>query len=106
MVAARTQISDSNSGRVLDAVRAEILVAILHALRLTLLPVDRLDFQLEKQKNRTVYKIVYSGVTEKPEMQFISLKQLVGERGFEPPTPWSRNKCPVPRPFSILIDNY
>jgi len=45
---------------------------------------------LEKPKNRTVYKIVYSGVTEKPETLFMCLKRLVGERGFEPPTPWSR----------------
>jgi len=52
--------------------------------------VDQIERQLEKQKNRTVYKIVYSDVTEKPETQFISLKKLVGERGFEPPTPWSR----------------
>ena len=26
-------------------------------------------------------------------MRFISLKRLVGERGFEPPTPWSRTRC-------------
>src|SRR3979411_1942935 len=26
-------------------------------------------------------------------MQFILLKRLVGERGFEPPTPWSRTRC-------------
>src|SRR6266404_9778984 len=30
---------------------------------------------------------------EKPEMQFILLKILVGERGFEPPTPWARTRC-------------
>src|ERR1700678_1252174 len=29
----------------------------------------------------------------KPEAQFICLKRLVGERGFEPPTPWSRTRC-------------
>jgi len=40
-----------------------------------------LELQLEKQENRTVYKIVYSGVTVKPETQFISLKRLVGPRG-------------------------
>jgi hypothetical protein len=40
----------------------------------------------------TVFKIVYSAVDEKPEMQFICLKGLVGERGFEPPTPWSRTR--------------
>jgi hypothetical protein len=41
----------------------------------------------------TVYKIDYSDVDEKPEMQFMCLKRLVGERGFEPPTPWSRTRC-------------
>jgi hypothetical protein len=40
-----------------------------------------------------VYKIDYSDVDEKPEMQFMCLKRLVGERGFEPPTPWSRTRC-------------
>jgi len=30
-----------------------------------------LNLKLEKQKNRAVHKIVYSGVTAKPEMQFI-----------------------------------
>ncbi len=47
---------------------------------------------LEKQKNRTVYKIDYTAVDEKPEVLFMCLKILVGERGFEPPTPWSRSK--------------
>jgi hypothetical protein len=41
----------------------------------------------------TVYKIDCSGVDGKPEVQFICLKVLVGERGFEPPTPWSRTRC-------------
>jgi hypothetical protein len=36
------------------------------------------------------YEIVYSSVDGKPEWPDICLKQLVGERGFEPPTPWSR----------------
>jgi hypothetical protein len=40
----------------------------------------------------TVYKIDYSDVDEKPEILFMYLKQLVGERGFEPPTPWSRTR--------------
>jgi hypothetical protein len=35
----------------------------------------------------------YSAVDEKPEMLFMCLKILVGERGFEPPTPWSRTRC-------------
>jgi hypothetical protein len=40
----------------------------------------------------TVYKFDYSDVDEKPEMLFMCLKRLVGERGFEPPTPWSRTR--------------
>jgi hypothetical protein len=40
----------------------------------------------------TVYKIDYTAVDEKPEMLFMCLKRLVGERGFEPPTPWSRTR--------------
>src|SRR5580658_4208369 len=44
-------------------------------------------------KNATVYKIDYSDVDGKPEVQFMCLKRLVGERGFEPPTPWSRTRC-------------
>jgi hypothetical protein len=40
----------------------------------------------------TVYKIAYSAVDENPEVLSMCLKRLVGERGFEPPTPWSRSK--------------
>jgi len=40
----------------------------------------------------TVYKIDTIDVDGKPEVQFKSLKVLVGERGFEPPTPWSRTR--------------
>src|SRR5271163_360441 len=47
----------------------------------------------EIQKNMTVYKIDTIDVDGKPEVQFKSLKRLVGERGFEPPTPWSRTRC-------------
>ena len=39
------------------------------------------------------YEIVYSGVDEKPEGTDKLLKRMVGERGFEPPTPWSRTRC-------------
>ena len=52
---------------------------------------------LENEENTTVYKIVYSAVAAKPEVAFKSLKRLVGERGFEPPTPWSRTR------FRILV---
>ncbi len=41
----------------------------------------------------TVYKIDYIAADEKPETLFMCLKILVGERGFEPPTPWSRTRC-------------
>jgi len=40
----------------------------------------------------TVYKIDYSAVDRKPEVRFMCSKKLVGERGFEPPTPWSRTR--------------
>ena len=38
------------------------------------------------------YEIVYSAVDGEPEGGLISLKIMVGERGFEPPTPWSRTR--------------
>ncbi len=37
-------------------------------------------------------KIDYTTGTEKPDRAFKPLKRLVGERGFEPPTPWSRTR--------------
>jgi hypothetical protein len=40
-------------------------------------------------KNMTVYNFDTIDVDGKPEVQFKCLKRLVGERGFEPPTPWS-----------------
>jgi hypothetical protein len=36
-------------------------------------------------------KIVYIGILGDPEGGCKLLKRLVGEREFEPPTPWSRN---------------
>ena len=45
---------------------------------------------LLSSEDRTVYKIDAIDVDGKPEVQLIYLKGLVGERGFEPPTPWSR----------------
>jgi hypothetical protein len=48
--------------------------------------------QREIQKNTTVYKIDTIDVDGKPEVRFKCLKRLVGERGFEPPTPWSRKQ--------------
>ncbi len=40
----------------------------------------------------TIYKIDYTAVDENPDVLFKRLKRLVGERGFEPPTPWSRTR--------------
>jgi len=52
------------------------------------------EIQKEIQKNTTAYKNVYIDVDGKPEVTFKCLKRLVGERGFEPPTPWSRRGVP------------
>jgi len=46
----------------------------------------------EIQKNMTVYNFDTIDVDGKPEVMFKCLKIMVGERGFEPPTPWSRSK--------------
>ena len=50
----------------------------------------------------TVYKIDYIAVDEKPEVLFMCLKRLVGERGFEPPTPWSRTRF---RPLLKFVES-
>ena len=44
----------------------------------------------------TVSKLATPLVDEKPEMHGVCLKMMVGERGFEPPTPG-------PEPNSILF---
>src|SRR5580704_3632887 len=49
--------------------------------------------QREVQKNTTVYNFDTIDVDGKPEVLLKCLKRLVGERGFEPPTPWSRTRC-------------
>ena len=41
----------------------------------------------------TVYNFDTIDVDGKPEVTFKCLKIMVGERGFEPPTPWSRTRC-------------
>jgi len=51
-----------------------------------------METQREILKNTTVYKIDTIDVDGKPEMQFKYLKRLVGERRFEPQTPWSRTR--------------
>jgi hypothetical protein len=38
----------------------------------------------------TIYNFDTIDVDGKPELAYLCLKRLVGERGFEPPTPWSR----------------
>jgi len=48
--------------------------------------------RLLNSEDLTVYKIIYTAVDEKPEVLLMYLKRLVGERGFEPPTPWSRTR--------------
>jgi hypothetical protein len=40
----------------------------------------------------TVYNFYTINTDGKPEVQFKRLKRLVGERGFEPPTPSSRTR--------------
>jgi hypothetical protein len=50
------------------------------------------EAQREIQKSMTVYNFDTIAVDGKPEVHFKSLKKLVGERGFEPPTPWSRTR--------------
>jgi len=40
----------------------------------------------------TVYNFDTTDVDGKPEVSFKCFKRLVGERGFEPPTPWSRTR--------------
>src|SRR6267154_4199533 len=52
-----------------------------------------METQREIQKNATVYNFDTIDVDGKPEVSFKCLKRLVGERGFEPPTPWSRTRC-------------
>ena len=48
---------------------------------------------LLNSEDLTVYDFDHSGVDGNPEVHFKLLKRLVGERGFEPPTPWSRTRC-------------
>jgi hypothetical protein len=52
-----------------------------------------METQRKIQKNMTVYNFDTIDVDGKPEVLLMCLKKLVGERGFEPPTPWSRTRC-------------
>jgi hypothetical protein len=58
-----------------------------------------METQREIQKNMTVYNFDTIDVDGKPEVAFMCLKRLVGERGFEPPTPG-----PSPMSASVLHD--
>jgi hypothetical protein len=40
-----------------------------------------------------VCKFDHSAADRNPEVVYKYLKELVGARGFEPPTPWSRTRC-------------
>jgi len=57
------------------------------------------DRTLVNSEDLTVYKIDTIDVDGKPEVLFKCLKILVGERGFEPPTPWSRTR------FQLLLNS-
>src|SRR6202167_3055350 len=52
-----------------------------------------METQRKIQKNMTVYNFDTIDVDGKPEVLLMCLKITVGERGFEPPTPWSRTRC-------------
>jgi len=53
-------------------------------------PIPSCSHRLLNSGDLTVYKFDHSAVDGNPEARFKCLKKLVGERGFEPPTPWSR----------------
>ncbi len=50
------------------------------------------EMSQENQRSSTVYNFETIDVDGKPEVTFKCLKRMVGERGFEPPTPWSRTR--------------
>ncbi len=50
------------------------------------------DLHRDLTDEGTVYNFDTIDVDGKPEVQFKCLKIMVGERGFEPPTPWSRTR--------------
>jgi hypothetical protein len=51
-----------------------------------------MKYRLLGKSGLRVYNFDTIDVDGKPEVQFMCLKRLVGERGFEPPTPWSRKR--------------
>jgi hypothetical protein len=42
-----------------------------------------------------IYKFIYSAVDEKLEIAWKCLKRMVGAKGFEPSTSWSRTRFQV-----------
>ena len=56
----------------------------------TICPLNLRLMCLLNLEDLTVYKIVYSAVDEKPEIAWKCLKIMVGAKGFEPSTSWSR----------------
>src|SRR5213593_2026576 len=44
-------------------------------------------------RGNLIYKNIYSPFRRHSETGCICLNRLVGARGFEPPTPWSRTRC-------------
>ena len=61
----------------------------------------------EGLRDIAVYKIIYSPVDEKPEIARKLLKKMVGAKGFEPSTSWSRTRRASqaalrPESYSIL----
>jgi hypothetical protein len=57
-----------------------------------------LGIQFANQHADTVYNFDTIDVDGKPEVALMCLKRMVGERGFEPPTPWSRTR------FQIMLN--
>ena len=55
----------------------------------------RRSVQLLIHEDFTDHKIAHSRFSRDVRTSRILLKRLVGERGFEPPTPWSRTRCSI-----------
>jgi len=53
------------------------------------------ELPIRARDARTVYLFYTIDVDRKPKAHFKCLKRLVGERGFEPPSAWSRNQISV-----------
>ena len=79
--------------------RARVACGLPHAMRnsLSISRAASLSSLSKQQRNDaegvTVYKIDYSGIFGDIGRGCTLLIVMVGERGFEPPTPWSRTRC-------------